>query len=77
MNNYNDKKLGTCSVHVGSREKIGELRNKNRAMPFLCLIKPVFHLVTLFAEFIVGISKRNLDEILTIILLKSPFILTN
>ena len=47
------------------------------AMPFLCLIKPVFHLATLFAEFIVGISERDLDEILTIILLKSPFILTN
>ena len=46
-------------------------------MPFLCLIKPVFHLATLFAEFIVGISELNLDEILTIILLKSPFILTN
>ena len=27
-------------------------------------------------EFIVGISERNLDEILTIILLKSPYILT-
>ena len=67
-------KIGTRSVHVGSREKIGELRNKNRADAFLM---PVFHLATLFAEFIVGISERNLEEILTIILLKSPFILTS
>ena len=36
-------------------------------MPFLCLIKPVFHLATLFAEFIVGISELNLDKILTTI----------
>ena len=72
------KKIGTRSVHVGSREKIGELRNTNWGNTFVMPYKkPVFHLATLFAEFTVGISERNLDEILAIILLKSPFILTN
>ena len=48
---------------MGSREKIGGLRNKNRASAFLMPYKACTHLATLFAEFIVGICELNLDEI--------------
>ena len=37
-------KIGTRSVHVGSREKIDELRNKNRANTFLMPYKACFSL---------------------------------
>ena len=40
----NNLKIGTRSVHVGSREKIGELRNKNRANAFLMSYKACFPL---------------------------------